>query len=91
MLDWLITLLIVVVLLIWVLDYLDMLEPVTAILRLIGVVITGVAVLATFLLRKLITAGSLSPDRDCPRPRSSGSARPGYRGRPGGSRRPLSD
>jgi hypothetical protein len=43
MLEWLIPLLLVVLLLIWILDYLDMLDGVAAILRLIGAAVAGKA------------------------------------------------
>ena len=89
MFDWLISLLIVFLLLIWILDYLDLLDGVSTLLRGIVAAIAGAAMLVAFLLRKLIVALGLSPDR--PRPPSSGSARPGYRGRSGGSRRPPTD
>ena len=56
MFDWLIPLLIVVLLLIKILDYLDMLDGVAAILRLVGVAIAGMAKLIAFLIRKLVAA-----------------------------------
>lgn len=56
MFDWLIPLLIVVLLLIKILDYLDMLDIVAALLRLNGAVIAGTAKLAAFLIRKLVAA-----------------------------------
>ena len=89
MFDWLISLLIVFLLLIWILDYLDLLDGVSTLLRGIVAALAGAATLVVFLLRKLIAALGLSTDR--PRPPSSGSARPGYRGRSGGSRRPPTD
>ena len=89
MFDWLISLLIVVVLLLWILDYLGLLDIVSTLVAGIVAVIAGAAMLVAFLLRKLIAALGISPDR--PPPPSSGSARPGYRGRWGGSRRPPSD
>ena len=49
-------LLIVVLLLIKILDYLDMLDTVAALLRLIGTAIAGTAKLAAFLIRKLVAA-----------------------------------
>jgi hypothetical protein len=54
--DWLIPLLIVVLLPIKILDCLDMLDIVAALLRLIGAVIAGTAKLAAFLIRKLVAA-----------------------------------
>jgi hypothetical protein len=89
MFDWLFSLLLVVLLLIWILDYLDLLDGVSTLLRGIVAAIAGAAMLVAFLLRKLVAAIGLSPDR--PRPPSSGSARPGYRGRWGGSRKPPTD
>ena len=89
MFDWLISLLIVFLLLIWILDYLDLLDGVSTLLRGIVAALAGAATLVAFLLRKLIAALGLSTDR--PRPPSSGSARPGHRGRSGGSRRPPTD
>jgi len=56
MFDWLIPLLIVVLLLIKILDYLDMLDIVAALLRLNGAVIAGTAKLVVFLIRKLVAA-----------------------------------
>ena len=43
MFEWLMPLLIAVLLLIWILDYLGLLEVVSAVLGLIGAVIAGVA------------------------------------------------
>jgi len=56
MFDWLIPLLIVVLLLIKILDCLDMLDIVAALLRLNGAAIAGTAKLVVFLIRKLVAA-----------------------------------
>jgi len=48
MFEWLIPILIVALLLLWILDYLGMLEVVGAVLELIGAVIAGVAKLAAY-------------------------------------------
>jgi hypothetical protein len=53
MFEWLIPILIVALLLLWILDYLGMLEVVGAVLELIGAVIAGVAKLAAYLIRWL--------------------------------------
>ena len=66
-----------------------MLDGVSTLLRGIVAAIAGAAMLVAFLLRKLVVGIGLSPDR--PRSPSSGSARPGYRGRSGESRKPPSD
>jgi hypothetical protein len=59
MFEWLIPILIVALLLLWILDYLGMLEVVGAVLELIGAVIAGVAKLAAYLIRRL--TGSSKP------------------------------
>jgi nucleoside permease NupC len=59
MFEWLIPILIVVVLLIKILDYLDMLEGVTAILGLIAAAVVGTVKLTACLIRSL--AGSSKP------------------------------
>jgi hypothetical protein len=56
MFDWLIPLLIVGLLLLWILDYLGMLEVVGAFLELIGAVIAGAIRLVTYLIRRLTTS-----------------------------------
>jgi hypothetical protein len=56
MFDWLIPLLIVGLLLLWILDYLGMLEVVSAFLELIGAVIAGAIRLVTYLIRRLTTS-----------------------------------
>jgi hypothetical protein len=56
MFDWLIPLLIVGLLLLWILDYLGMLEVVSAFLQLIGAVIAGAIRLVTYLIRRLTTS-----------------------------------
>jgi len=89
MFDWLISLLVVVLLLCWILDYLGLLDIVSTLVAGILAVIAGVSTLVAFLLRKLIAAKGLSPDP--PPPPSSGSPRPGYRPRSRGSRRPPTD
>lgn len=61
MFDWLIPLLIVAVLLVWILDYLGMLEVVGAVFGLIGAVIAGVVRLATCLIRRLSGASKSEP------------------------------
>jgi chromate transport protein ChrA len=61
MFDWLIPILIAVVLLLWILDYLGILEVVGALLELIGAVIAGVAKLATYLIRRLTGATRPQP------------------------------
>ena len=66
MFDWLFSLLIVVLLLIWILDYLDLLDGVSTLLRGIVAAIAGAAMLVAFLLHKLVATVGLSPDR--PRP-----------------------
>jgi hypothetical protein len=89
MFDWLISLLAVVLLLCWILDYLGLLDIVSTLVAGVLAVIAGVSTLVAFLLRKLIAAIGLSPDR--PSPPSSESPRPGYRPRSRGSRRPPTD
>jgi hypothetical protein len=89
MFDWLISLLVVVLLLLWILDYLGLLDIVSTLAAGILAVIAGVSTLVAFLLRKLIAAAGISPDR--PEPPSSESTRPGYRSRSRGSRRPPTD
>jgi hypothetical protein len=61
MVELLIPLLIVVVLLIKTLDYLDMLDGMTAILRLIGAATTGTVKFIAFLFRKLFVAAKPQP------------------------------
>lgn len=89
MFDWLISLLIVILLLLWILDYLGLLDIVSTLVAGILAVIAGASTLVAFLLRKLIDAAGISPDP--PPPPSSGSRRPGYRPRSRGSRRPPTD
>ena len=89
MFDWLISLLVVVLLLCWILDYLGLLDIVSTLLAGILAIIAGVSTLVAFLIRKLIAAIGLSPDR--PSPPSSESPHQGYRPRSRGSRRPPTD
>ena len=65
MFDWLIPLLIVVILLLKILDYLDMLEVVGSVLRLIVAAAVGTVKLAVRLIRHF--AGSSMPRSSLPR------------------------
>ena len=61
MFDWLIPLLIATVLLLWILDYLGMLEVVSAVFELVGAVIAGVVRLVAYLVRRLTGASKSQP------------------------------
>ena len=89
MFDWLIPILIVMALLIWILDYLGMLEVVGALLELIGAVVAAILRLATWLVRKIAPSRDVSPDQH--RSPSPESPRPEYKARSRGSRRPRTD
>jgi hypothetical protein len=105
MFDWLGPLLIVILLLIWILDYLGVLEVFGALLELIGAVVAAILRLATWLVRKIaapkiaasnitaskITVSKPQPDGVRPEPPSLARGRPGYRARSGGSRTPPTD
>ena len=89
MFDWLIPLLIAIALLIWILDYLGMLEVVSALLELIGAAVAALLRLATWLVRKIAPSRSVSPDQS--RLPSPESPHPEYKARWRGSRRPRTD
>ncbi|MBR1272184.1 hypothetical protein JQ629_32390 [Bradyrhizobium sp. AUGA SZCCT0222] len=61
MFDWLIPILIAAVLLLWLLDFLGLLEFVSAVLELIGAVISGVVKLASDVIRRLTGPPKLQP------------------------------
>ena len=61
MLDWLIPILIAAVLLLWLLDFLGLLEVASAVLELIGAVMAGVVKLASHVIRRLIGPARLQP------------------------------
>ena len=89
MFDWLIPILIVMALLIWILDYLGMLEVIGALLELIGAAVAAILRLATWLVRKIAPSRDVSLDQ--PRLQSPESPRPEYKARWRGSRRPRTD
>jgi len=89
MFDWLFSILFVILLLLWILDYLGLLDIVSTLLAGILVIIAGVSTLVAFLIRKLVAAAGISPDP--PPPPSAESPRREYRPRSRGSRRPPTD
>ena len=66
MFEWLIPLLVVIALLIWILDYLDMLEVATGLVALIVAAIVGIAKLTARLVRYF--AGLSKPQSGAPSP-----------------------
>ena len=91
MFDSLAFLLFAILLVVWLLDYLGVIEIFSALLELIGAVIAAVLRLATMLIRKVAAtrpADNVSPGRSPPSP----AAPPrGYTARFRGSRRPPTD
>ncbi len=87
MFEWLSTILVVILLLIWILDYLGVLEVVSALLELIGALVAAILRLATWLIRRIAAPRdpSLAP------PPTPESPPRGYSARFRGSRRPPTD